>query len=211
MNCETTIEIEYAIACHLGWRQNIIVPNISWGANVHECDLFVLSKSGWATEIEIKVSAGDLKKDASKGHGHRSNKIRYLYFAIPKKLLKHWKHIPVRAGIYIVDEKGGVHKLRAAEKNKDARSLTADEIANIARLGVMRYWSGRNSATAVQGELNRLRNQLGKGHQEKVFNITYHRDKFEALREIKPDDRTSDWKWHRRYHRDRLIEAVKLL
>jgi len=209
MNCDTTIEIEYAMARHLGWRQHIIVPNISWGANVHECDLFVLSKSGWATEIEIKVSAGDLKKDASKGHGHRSNKIRYLYFAIPKKLLKHWKHIPGRAGIYVVDAKGGVHKMRTAQKNKDARVLTPEERANIGRLGVMRYWSGRNSATSIRAELDRLKSQLGKDHQEKVFNITYHRDKLIHIQSEIEEGR--DRSWFKKYHRERLIEAVKAL
>lgn len=49
-------EMQYAIANALGFRQNIIVPNVSWGAGLHECDLLVISKYNWATEIEIKIS-----------------------------------------------------------------------------------------------------------------------------------------------------------
>ena len=43
------------------YRANLIVPNISWGLGLHECDLLVLTSSGYATEIEIKVSKADLK------------------------------------------------------------------------------------------------------------------------------------------------------
>jgi hypothetical protein len=35
----TTAEIEVVIAKHFGIRQNIIVPNISWGFDSHEMDL----------------------------------------------------------------------------------------------------------------------------------------------------------------------------
>lgn len=57
-----TLEIETAIAMKLDIRKHIIVPNISWGAGLHECDLLVINKSGYATEIEIKISKSDLKK-----------------------------------------------------------------------------------------------------------------------------------------------------
>ena len=56
----TTIEMEVAIAAYFGFRQNIIVPNISWGFMNHEADMFIVRKSGYAIEIEIKRSKSDL-------------------------------------------------------------------------------------------------------------------------------------------------------
>ena len=35
-------EIELAIAKYFDIRKNIIIPNISYGFNIHECDLFIM-------------------------------------------------------------------------------------------------------------------------------------------------------------------------
>lgn len=57
MNNETAKEIEIAIARYFGIRQNAIVPNVSWGLGFpYECDLLILRDSGFAIEIEIKIS-----------------------------------------------------------------------------------------------------------------------------------------------------------
>lgn len=40
----TTIEIEERIANYFGVRRCIIVPNISWGMYMHECDLLGCKK-----------------------------------------------------------------------------------------------------------------------------------------------------------------------
>lgn len=211
MKYETTSEIEMAVARHLDWRRNIVVPNISWGAGVHECDIFSVSGAGWATEIEIKISAADLKKDASKKHGHRSNKIKFLYFAIPKKMLRYWKHIPARAGVYVVDQKGGVHRLRQAVKNETAHVLSEKEIANIARLGVMRYWSGRNGVLANKNDLERIKSMLRPDHQKKVNDITYYRNNLKDLMLEPLEKRDERWHWLRKYYRKELIQAVENL
>lgn len=62
----TTLEMEIALMRELNIRKNIIVPNVSFGmyfkgyGALHECDLLCLSKSGYATEIEIKIIKSDL-------------------------------------------------------------------------------------------------------------------------------------------------------
>jgi len=38
-------EMELAVANFFGINSNIIVPNISWGVKIHECDLFIIKKS----------------------------------------------------------------------------------------------------------------------------------------------------------------------
>lgn len=108
----STRKMEVILAKYLNFRVNIVVPNVSWGMFTHECDLIRLTPAGYCSEIEIKVSLTDLKKDKKKRHNHMdggrygygTNKIKYLYFAIPEYLEPHIEHIPERAGILIVRE-----------------------------------------------------------------------------------------------------------
>ena len=87
----TTTDMELALTTmpnrrtksYIDIRRELVVPNVHWGADVHECDLFLLSKSGYAIEIEIKISKADLIQDSKKKHGHVNYKIKQLYFAIP--------------------------------------------------------------------------------------------------------------------------------
>ena len=104
----TTLEVEIAMMKELRFNQNIVVPNVSFGMRVngeslHECDLLCLTPSGYATEIEIKVSKSDLKKDASKNHCHIHKGIKAFWLAVPEELKDFaLDHIPYRAGLYYV-------------------------------------------------------------------------------------------------------------
>lgn len=140
-----TLEIEITLASWFGYRQNLIVPNVSWGLNIHECDLFIVSQAGYATEVEIKISKADLKKDADKPHKHQSDLIKNLYFAIPEKLEGCVEYIPERAGIIIVyrlkhHDDLFCKVLRKPKPNKTARKLTDEERYIVARLGALRIW-----------------------------------------------------------------------
>ena len=144
-----TKEVEIAVANYFGKRQNLIVPNISWGLpGLHyEADIVVLTKSGYAIEVEIKVSRSDLIKDKEKQHNHNCGKFKELYFAIPKKLLKDVEHIPEKAGILVCDKIEVGNKLyyrarleRPAKKNK-TKPLDFNNRYNLARLGTMRIWN----------------------------------------------------------------------
>ena len=151
----TTLEMECAVADYLNYRSNLIVPNVHWGMGVHECDLFVVTQAGYVWEIEIKVCKYDLIKDSEKWHGHRSTKIKRLYFAIPTYLEPHIEHIPERAGIITVasaDDKRAwlrIKTIRQPVDNKFAPQLTNAERYKVARLGALRIW--------------RLKNKLCKG------------------------------------------------
>ena len=143
----TTIEVEEAVARHFGYRQNIIVPNISWGFYIHECDLLVVRKSGHVLEVEIKVSKADLIKDQKKGHGHvdRHERIREFWFAIPEYMENCIESIPERAGILLVYMNEWNHHyccktLRSPKINTKARKLEENEVLMVARLGTMRIW-----------------------------------------------------------------------
>ncbi|MEM5786538.1 MAG: hypothetical protein AAGU11_04420, partial [Syntrophobacteraceae bacterium] len=64
----TAADIEVAVARHFHTTRNLIIPNVSWGFRGmgYEIDLMVVTESRYAYEVEIKVSAADLKRDAQK-------------------------------------------------------------------------------------------------------------------------------------------------
>ncbi|MDA3900034.1 MAG: MmcB family DNA repair protein [Spirochaetes bacterium] len=153
-----TSEIEMAMVRHLDARKNLIVPNVYWGMFDHELDLCVVSKAGYITEIEIKVSLSDLKKDRAKKHLHydKKDRIKYLYFAIPAKLAKHIEHIPKNAGVYVVTTKGRVVKIASSKPWPKARALTIEERYIVARLGALRIWNLKERITEKEVWLQKL-------------------------------------------------------
>lgn len=160
----TANEIEIAVARHFNSRQNIIVPNVSWGLGLrYEADMVVLRPSGWALEIEIKTTVKDIRADAKKRHQHDSRWFRQLWFAVPQELAD-CADIPARAGILGVRRTNGspphdygVTLCRVAALNKTALRFDDDMRYKLMALGVMRIWSlkaallrTRNSETSVQ-------------------------------------------------------------
>lgn len=140
----TARDIELAVALHFGVRQNIIVPNVSWGMfRDHEADMIVLRSSGWADEIEIKVTAADIRADLKKnrGRGHaRPSTVRCLWFAVPEHLSRH-SDIPAVVGILSVSDDRKVSLVRPPFVNPAARKLTDKETRQLMRLGCMRIWA----------------------------------------------------------------------
>ena len=96
MNTKRTLyEIEIALSKHdsFNFIRNIIAFNVnglSASLNIfHECDMLVLSKAGYLTEIEIKRSWSDFLADFKKTHSHEGNGIiKYFYYCIPSCLLQ---------------------------------------------------------------------------------------------------------------------------
>ena len=154
-------DIECAVARYFNPRIHLIVPNISHGMNLHECDLLVMNGNNYGVEVEIKVSKADIRKDLKKRHGHNSNRIRRLFFAIPEYLNRPdvIELIPERAGIFVISgpvevkydysdgswfTKPKCRMIRTAKINKAARPFTDKERVEMGRLGMLRYWNIRN-------------------------------------------------------------------
>lgn len=144
--------MEVAIAKYFGIRTHIVVPNVSWGFFNHECDLFLIRKSGYGFEVEIKRSKADMMADFKKKHNHgdRKNRIVQLYYAFPKELLPKVEDlVPEECGIITVEYhsydgkeyKGYARMHRDAKRRKGAKQLTKDEQLKIARLGTLRIWT----------------------------------------------------------------------
>jgi hypothetical protein len=134
------VDIELAVSEYLNPRTNLIVPNVHWGLDIHECDLLVITKAGYAWEVEIKVSKADLMKDGAKRHDHKDRRIKDLWFAIPKHLEPFIEHVPERAGIILVDGKYRCKKLRDPVSKKRPYKFSDEERYNVARLGALRIW-----------------------------------------------------------------------
>jgi hypothetical protein len=144
----STVEMEVAIASFFGIRKHIIVPNISWGLRgMHECDLFLIKKTKYAMEVEIKISKSDLLADFNKKHNHSDNRIKEFYYAIPSYLLETCENlIPEHRGIIVCERTGRYDSVvarihRKTTTNKKARRLTDKEVLKVATLGCMRIWS----------------------------------------------------------------------
>jgi len=157
-----TIDIEIAVMKYLNIRQNLVVPNVSWGMNLHECDILSLSKSGYTTEVEIKVSKQDLMKDKKKWHGHENKNIAYFFFAVPEKLKEiALEEIPERAGLLVAKKYrpesfkgGGIHieLIRHCLRNKNFVKWNEKDRCNLARLGTMRILGLKQKIRKLQNQ-----------------------------------------------------------
>jgi hypothetical protein len=141
------IDIELALINSLyKVRRYFVVNNVYWGLGFeHEIDMLAVTKDGYATEIEIKTSKQDTIKDLDKKHKHYSDKIKYLYFAIPDYGESWIEFIPKHAGIILIKRKNNGHlfgeTFRKASLNKGSRKLTTDEQIKLGRLAAMRIWN----------------------------------------------------------------------
>lgn len=141
----TALEIEIALAYKFHYRTNTIVPNVSWGAGIHECDLLMVTRSKYAWEIEIKVTKHDLMRDSHKAHAHDHEKIKYLLFAIPDYLYQFKYAIPAHSGIIVMSRDNRTRGLNAQIMRKpEARGRyqwNENEINDLHRLASLRIWS----------------------------------------------------------------------
>lgn len=118
------VDIEIAVHLELNPRKNLVVPNVSWGLlHGHEADLLVVYPSGWMSEVEIKVTAQDIKADTQKRKWVWSMdpRIHEFWFAVPEALKDH-PYIPEFAGIFSVYD--AYDRLRGFIKDENDRRIS---------------------------------------------------------------------------------------
>ncbi len=137
--------IEVAVVELLNFRVYTIVPNISHGllGNM-EADL--LCYNGKFTEVEIKISASDLKADFNKKHGHRHKFISRLIYAMPHDLCEKWGYIiPKEHGIISIGWNPHKKKYSASfyRQSRHRKTIPIPDyfVRDFMRLGCMRIWS----------------------------------------------------------------------
>lgn len=145
-------EIEVALAkSHLfDFTRNIVAYNIKgWGKILpigHECDMLVLSRAGFLSEIEIKRSYSDFVADFNKKHQHQSQKeelIKYFYYCVPscikdKCIAKLNEVGQYYTGIVTYDEHLKIIRYWSQYKPRKTKALSLEQQLEVARLGAMR-------------------------------------------------------------------------
>ena len=141
----TSRDIEEALANYFDWRDKLVIPRVSFGFSLHhEADMLVMSKNGYLTEIEIKVSKADLKQDLKKiPPRHGGKLIKAVYFAVPTGFEDVYNFIDQEYGIIEVKTGKWVHIHRPAKINKQALKLTSELQFRLARLGAIKMWANR--------------------------------------------------------------------
>ena len=147
------IEIALSKTDNFNYIKNIIAFNVyglGESLNIgHECDMLVLSKNGYLSEIEIKRSWEDFKNDFKKNHKHESynNIIKHFYYCVPESILakciEYWQNNSetMISGFITYDEDLNItfHNVNNINKNYTPyRKLFIEEQLQIARFGAMR-------------------------------------------------------------------------
>lgn len=127
-------------------RQNIVIPNVSWGFLSHEADMLVVTAAGCLYEVELKVSRADLLRDLLKrkwkSKFDSKSFIKYMYFAVPKNLVYlAFKVVPEYCGI--ID--GGDESNSCAWEVRSPKQLSSYKVGDaerlqLYRLGALRVW-----------------------------------------------------------------------
>lgn len=163
----TTPEMEKLIYWYFEKSSLVIVPKVSgnnwwfdsetmiWKNIVnHECDILIVSKNQYLTEVEIKISLSDLKADFKKEHQHKDENIKNFYYAFPEEMKdKAIELIPEEVGILIAVKKHlnsgyeyrDIECYRKPKINKEAKPINDIVLSRIYRLGYLRYWNYRTS------------------------------------------------------------------
>ena len=132
---------------HFPSRLWILVPRVSWGMHVDECDLLALSHSGFAQSVEIKVSMGDLRREFRKRKylfsvNPEDKWFRGRWFAVPYLMQdKALPLIPVQFGVFSVHESGFVERVRMPAVNKKAMRWPIERRLALARNCMIKYWA----------------------------------------------------------------------
>lgn len=167
MTSRTITEIEVALAKHdkFNYIKNVVAFNVNGlGESLrlfHECDMLVLSKSGYLTEIEIKRSWQDYLKDFKKEHAHYGyDLIKNFYYCVPisikDKAIEYFNENGcfMISGFIIYDEDLNISFESVDNSNKEYRKfrkLFLEEQFQVARFGAMR-------AIILREKLNKLNN-----------------------------------------------------
>ncbi len=146
------IEVGLSKLEEFNFVKNLVVFNVNGSSSIlfldHECDVLVLSKSGYLTEIEIKRSWEDFKADFKKKYFHNScGVIKRFYYCVSElfadKVVEYLKDNNVDCyGVIVYNEKGDIgFEYRMLHQSSDRISvhkLYIEQQLYLAKLGSMR-------------------------------------------------------------------------
>lgn len=122
--------ITYALARHFDWFRNRMMPEYSIDGG--QADLLFVTKAGYVTEIEIKVTIADWRKDRNKAKWRRPRPhIARFFYAVPAPMVKDglpdW--LPVGAGVLAVHD--GAEGYDYVREVRPALRVKAEKLSEI--------------------------------------------------------------------------------
>ena len=160
----TTQEIEeMIIRREVSLRNEIAIPNLSWGMLEYEADLVVINKTGYMREYEIKRSFQDLKADFKKKCYHDAEQVYQFFYVLPisikdkalelfrmhqadevyiKAFGESTEHYEALPAVIFYDDEGHIVDRTGFGGNLHGkhRKLFLEEKLTITRLLSIRYW-----------------------------------------------------------------------
>ena len=149
------IEVALAESRDFSYLKNLMVFNVYGLSELlpinHECDVLVMTKTGYLTEIEIKRSWSDFLADFKKEHHHQSEYIKKFYYCVPvsivDKVAEYLKNndeeVKPTSGIITYDEDGYIKTYWASIEAPYPKKLFLEQQLELARLGCMRVVVGK--------------------------------------------------------------------
>ena len=201
------IEIELALAEEFSWKRNIIAFNVNGLSGklaiFHECDMLVLTRAGYLTEIEIKRSFADFCNEFKKSHHHESlgPDIKEFWYCVPEGILEkvqeklsREKWLP--SGIITYDEDlilrfKGQPDIEGAVRlfSEHPRPLSPEQQLELARLGAMRQVTLRKKILSLEKKANRPNQRYENRIQELETILKEYRERFKQETGYKIDER----------------------
>lgn len=160
------IEVALAKSDYFNFVKNIVAFNVNgWGGNLpiqHECDMLVLTKAGYLTEIEIKRSWSDFLADFKKKHKHESEGIiKKFYYAVPYSIaVKVFNYLVENNiscdGVLYYTEDLDIRFYSLIERKNIFRKLNLSEQLQVARYGAMRSVMLKEKLIKLEEKYNNL-------------------------------------------------------
>lgn len=152
----TEQDIQFALGRHF-FLKKICIPNVSMycvGKTEYEADFIYFDlKTRYITEVEIKTSIQDFKRDFKKKRYHDCGNVKYLYYAVPRSLYNdHSDDIDKllgNAGLILIDEidtfdiRGNLYEFgcfaKRAKARKDVYPISPNGLMHYLRIGCMKW------------------------------------------------------------------------
>jgi hypothetical protein len=127
----------------------------------------LITRNGYVTEVEIKVTLSDWKQDFEKPKHQKmssreSKLVKRFYYAGPLKLMSRFAELPglpeyagivgIRPDVHEGEDytSGKVEVLRKAKDFRPSDRVTVNQISELNRLTALRYWDQLKIEEVVQ-------------------------------------------------------------
>jgi len=134
--------VMYALVRALGPWQQILIPEATFGGGI--CDLLAISRAGYATEYEVKVSLSDWNADRNKEKWESRNRRfvkRFVYAIAPQLEHKIPDWLTPDMGIVVVDRLHSIRVIRTGTNNNAAEKVPLGTINGLLHNCYSRLWS----------------------------------------------------------------------